>query len=364
MRLLFAIARAGPRVFRPSGRYTAASRCLHSSAPKPATPLPHPTAPGPPPGPPKPAASTAEDRIARKRQQAELFQESRNAKANPSKPASTLKKRFWRDVHVKQTPDGHQVLLDSRPVRTASKNILTIPPNKQQLAAAIALEWDLLLNAQQALKQHYIPLTSLTSRAIDIQTEDAAGDSNIRESIVKMLMNYLTTDTLLCWAPEHNIHEARDLSEGTENLRQVQIKTAQPIINFLTNKLWPGVDITPILAPDSIMPVPQPPNTVEVIKGWLSTLPAWELAGMERGVLASKSLLVAARLMAEWSPEFAHTRDNQPDGSRFGIEEAAEASSLEVTWQTGMWGEVEDTHDVDKEDLRRQLGSVVLLVNG
>ena len=36
----------------------------------------------------------------------------------------------------------------------------------------------------------------------------------------------------------------------------------------------------------------------------------------------------------------------------------------EVEWQTKKWGEVEDTHDVEKEDLRRQLGSAVLLVAG
>ncbi|EOD51717.1 putative mitochondrial molecular chaperone protein [Neofusicoccum parvum UCRNP2] len=362
MQKLPAIARLRARSLAPPARYAAACRCLHSSAPKPATPLPHPTAPGPPPDPPKPAATTAEDRIARKRKQAELFQQGRSAKTTSSKPGSVLQKRFWRDVHVKQTPDGHQILLDSRPVRTASKNILTIPPNKQQLAAAIALEWDLLLNAQQALKQHYVPLTSLTSRAVDIQAADAAGDSSIRDSITKMLMNYLTTDTLLCWAPEHSIHDVKE--EGADTLRQVQMRTAQPIINFLTTKLWPGVEIKPILEPDSILPVPQPPNTVQVIRGWLSTLPPYELAGVERGVLASKSLLVAARLLAEWSSEFAHIRENQPEGSRFGIEEAAEASTLEVSWQTGMWGEVEDTHDVDKEDVRRQLGSVVLLVNG
>jgi len=29
-----------------------------------------------------------------------------------------------------------------------------------------------------------------------------------------------------------------------------------------------------------------------------------------------------------------------------------------------MWGEVEDTHDVEKEDVKRQYGSVVLLVSG
>ena len=52
------------------------------------------------------------------------------------------------------------------------------------------------------------------------------------------------------------------------------------------------------------------------------------------------------------------------EGTRFGIEEAAEACSVEVRWQTGRWGEVEDTHDVEKEDLRRQFGSVVVLVSG
>jgi len=38
--------------------------------------------------------------------------------------------------------------------------------------------------------------------------------------------------------------------------------------------------------------------------------------------------------------------------------------SVEVVWQTGRWGEVEDTHDVEKEDVRRQLASAVLLVTG
>lgn len=108
----------------------------------------------------------------------------------------------------------------------------------------------------------------------------------------------------------------------------------------------------------------------------MAGLPAYELAALERGVLASKSLLVAARLLVEWSEEFRHLQQNtdsqstavgegeEEGGKRFGIEEAAEACSTEVKWQTRMWGEVEDTHDVDKEDLRRQLGSVVVLVSG
>jgi ATP synthase mitochondrial F1 complex assembly factor 2 len=146
-------------------------------------------------------------------------------------------------------------------------------------------------------------------------------------------------------------------------LRSIQKKTAQPIISFLTEKVWPGVEIVPVLDSDSIVPRSQPQMTKDVIRGWVSGLPAFELAGLERGVLAGKGLLGAVRLLVEWSTELGHVRDETAE-HKFGIEEAARAASLEVDWQTGMWGEVEDTHDVEKEDVRRQLGSVILLVSG
>ena len=258
-------------------------------------------------------------------------------------------------------------MLDTRPVRTASKEILTLPPSKRPLAAAIALEWDLLVSAQQALKQHYIPLTSLTSRAMDIAIADTKGESEIRDSLSTMLMRYLSTDTLLCWAPEHNIHDI-GLDKNNEgksglSLRQKQKQVAEPIIAFLNTHIFPGVEIHPVLDENSIMPTPQPKMTQQVIKGWIAGLPAFELAALERGVLASKSLLVPIRLLVEWSEEFKHLQTGAEGKERFGIKQAAEASSVEVTWQTNMWGEVEDTHDVEREDLARQLGSVVLLVN-
>lgn len=262
----------------------------------------------------------------------------------------------WTDYLI----DGLQIFLDTRPVRTPTKDILTIPPSKHQVATAVALEWDLLISAQQALKTHYIPMTSLAARAIDVEQADAKGDSKIRDSIGKMLMGYLETDTLLCWAPEKNIHDSPQ--EGP-SLRQTQIKTAEPIISYLITHVWPGVEIKPILAPDTIMPISQPEMTKNVIRGWLSGLPAFELAGLERAVLASKSLLVGARLVHEWSEVLAQSPRGANAG-RFGIEDAAEASSIEVRWQTKQWGEVDDTHDVEKEDLRRQLGSVVVLVGG
>lgn len=263
-------------------------------------------------------------------------------------------------------PDGYQVLLDTRPIRTPAKTVLTIPSTKSHLAEAIALEWDLLISAQQALKQHMIPLTSLTSRADDIAREDQRGRTEIRQEILRTVMRYLETDTLLCWVPEKKFHDPEPVEEAEagerETLRNKQMRVAQQIIGFLTQELWPGIEIKPILDADSIMPVSQPQATIDVIREWILDLPAYELAALERAVIASKSLLVAVRLIVEWSEHFRHLqRHGRP---RFGVEEAAEASSLEVRHQTDMWGEVEDSHDVDREDLKRQLGSVILLVSG
>lgn len=256
-----------------------------------------------------------------------------------------------------------QILLDARPVRTAAKDILLIPHGKHQLATAIALEWDLLVSSQQALKQHYTPLTSLANRALELEAADEQGHSHVRNEIIRTVMRYLETDTLLCWAPEANIHDPAE-RERDGSLRDRQMQVAQPIISYLAQYIWPGLEIKPILGSDSIIPEKQPQMTTEVIRGWLAGLSAWELTGLERGVLATKSLLVAARLLVQWSPEFSRIRANIAEPTKFGIDEAAEASSVEVRWQTGRWGEVEDSHDVEREDLRRQLGSVILVVHG
>ncbi|OGE49782.1 hypothetical protein PENARI_c019G06468 [Penicillium arizonense] len=282
------------------------------------------------------------------------------------KLTAALKKRFWKDVHVNGKSDEYEVLLDKRPVRTPTKEVLSIPPTKPHLAHAIALEWDVMTSAQQALKSHLIPMTSLAARATDIAREDAQGVDTTRSQIITTAMRYLDTDTLLCWEPERETHWLeRTSGEGdgpTESLRDIQMRVAKDIMAFLSTKVWPGLEIVPILDSESILPLSQPKATKESICTWVSELSAHDLAGLERGILASKSLLIAVRLLTEWSENFRHLQRH--DANKFGIEEAAEAANLEVKWQTDMWGEVEDTHDVGREDLKRQLGSVIVLVSG
>jgi ATP synthase F1 complex assembly factor 2 len=258
-----------------------------------------------------------------------------------------------------------QVFLDSRPLRhPQTKEIIRIPLSKPNLATALALEWDLLTSAQQATRQHLIPLTSLVCRALDIQADDAAdtpASAKIRTTIATAVLRYLDTDSLLCWAPPASEIDLKN--EAGESLRDVQKRTADEIVSFMTTHVWPGIKIEPVLDGHSIVPNKQAEGVREVVQGWIMGLNSWEIAGLERAVLATKSLVAAARFVTEWSEgPVGAGRLNQ--GEVFGVETAAKATSLEVDWQTEQWGEVEDTHDVNKEDIRRQLGSVVLLVSG
>lgn len=258
-----------------------------------------------------------------------------------------------------------EVKLDQRPLRhPETKEIIRLPLSKTNLASALALEWDLLTSAQEATRQHLIPLTSLVCRALDIQADDSAKtpeDSKIRAAIATTVLRYLDTDSLLCWAPPAGPYDLRN--DAGESLRDVQKKAAEEVSAFLTTHVWPGVEIRPVLDGDTIFPQPQSEGMRDVVKGWILGLDAWEIAGLERAVLAGKSLIAAARLVAEWSEGSANVGEPGTMG-RFGAEEAATATGLEVAWQAGQWGEVEDTHDVNKEDVMRQLASVVLLVSG
>ncbi|KAI1001628.1 hypothetical protein K3495_g6568 [Podosphaera aphanis] len=303
-----------------------------------------------------------ESRMAWRARQADLLR-----RGNDMTSTGVGRQRFWKEVSVREVDGSLVVHLDKRPVRRSNSQILAIPRTKPHLATAVAMEWDALISAKQALKHHLIPLTSLCSRALDIGDSDASSHDQgaIRRSICDALIRYLDTDSLLCWAPlpaadppGYEAHPSR-----TEPLRVLQQRAAEPILTFLQKHVWPGVQIQPVLDENSILPTPQSPKTREMICTWMQELDAWDLAALERGVLAAKGLLVAARLLVEWSENLLHLRESTKAKS-FGVEKAASVASLEVEWQIAMWGAVEDTHDVEREDLRRQLGSVILLSSG
>lgn len=236
-----------------------------------------------------------------------------------------------------------------------------------------------MTSAQDVTKPHLVPLASLICRAIDTAADDAAATtpmSPIRSEITKMLLRYLDTDSLLCWAPappdpnEDAPGYLSTLNDEGYSLRELQ-ETALRTMRYLTRCVWPGLNLGSILEGTSIIPRKPAPGTRDVVQGWIWNFDAWELAAFERATLASKSLLAAARLIVEWSEGKAGVfmpapaEDESPfPRAKFGVEMAARAVSVEVDWQTANWGAVDDTHNVEHEDIRRQFGSAVLLVSG
>ncbi|KHN98712.1 ATP12 ATPase family protein [Metarhizium album ARSEF 1941] len=347
----------------------AISRTLHSTASRAANVAPIlGTGPPPPPPPPTPtpAVRNMNERIERRRKQAELLKQAKVIRTAKDGRSTTLRKRFWKDVSVQEVDGALQIHLDSRPLRhPQTKDVIRLPASKPNLAFAIALEWDALTSSLQATKQHLIPLTSLVCRALDVERDDASSApgaaKTIRGEITASVLRYLDTDSLLCWAPPAGEFDPRN--DAGESLRDVQKRTTHEIVSFMTTHVWPGIRLEPVLDGDAIMPRKQEEGVREVVQGWVAGLSPWEITGLERAVLAGKSLVAAARFITEWT-EGPLRRPNVAGHAHFGVEEAAKTVNLEVDWQVAHWGEVEDTHDVNNEDVRRQLGSVVLLVSG
>lgn len=98
-------------------------------------------------------------------------------------------KRFYRSAEAAETEGGFGVQLDSRPVRTPAKNLLTLP--NRDLAEAIAGEWAAQGNE---IVPAGMPLTALASTALD-----HVGPN--RDEVIEITAAYGRTD-LLCYRAE------------------------------------------------------------------------------------------------------------------------------------------------------------------
>ncbi|TXT12960.1 hypothetical protein VHUM_01361 [Vanrija humicola] len=230
-------------------------------------------------------------------------------------------RRFWKNAHIKEDDGGYLVTLDHRNLKTPSGTKLVVPANRRLLAILIANEWE---NQEQVLKQHALPLTSLASRAID-----GLSDPKTREAVIDSLLSYLETDTI-CYP-----------DEAPDALVRLQKEHWDPLFKWLKDKYGVTLNLA-----EGFSPANQDPATVEKLRSVIEGFDIWELAAFERAVYATKSFVIALALVT----------------GRISANEAAQASHVEVASQIERWGEVEDTHDVDHQDIRRALGSVATLL--
>ncbi|KAI0691191.1 ATP12-domain-containing protein [Cytidiella melzeri] len=237
--------------------------------------------------------------------------------------AEATLKRFWKSVGIEPREDALTVTLDKRPLKTPSGNPLLIPSTKPLAATLVAAEWE---NQETLLKQHSLPMTSLVSRAID-----AFQDETTRKEVRAQLLRYLGTDTICFHSSE------------PEALVALQQKHWMPILEWAQSTF--NIELS--TATDSFLVSNHPLDTLKKLDEVLTQFNAWEMAAMERATYSSKSFLIGLALTLR----------------HITAEEASLASHVEVNSQIQKWGEVEDSHDVDYHDIRRQLASAACLLS-
>ncbi|KAG9008600.1 ATP synthase complex assembly protein atp12 [Tulasnella sp. JGI-2019a] len=235
--------------------------------------------------------------------------------------AETGMKKFWKEANLAEDESSFTVQLDKRALKTPSGNAVKLPRTKRLAATLVAQEWE---NQETLLKTHTLPMTSLVARAIDgLSTEKER--AHVREA----LMKYLQTDTI-CF------HEDKPPA-----LVRLQAKHWDPILESLRKEF--NVDIK---VHKDLFASGQDKKTEAALLDRISAFDQWQLAAFERSVYATKSFLISLALMMQ----------------RLSVEEASTIANVEVLSQIETWGMVEDTHDVDECDIRRQLGSASCLL--
>ncbi|GAA5826063.1 hypothetical protein JCM5353_004199 [Sporobolomyces roseus] len=233
-----------------------------------------------------------------------------------------MMRRFWKTVALeKRDQEEWAVLLDKRTLKTPGGLPLLMPKERLPVALLIAEEWE---NQVAVLKPHTLPMTSIASRALD-----GLGSKQVRSDVVAGLLKYLDTDTV-CF------HE-----DFPERLVQLQEKHWSPLLEWVRSNYSVELNVY-----EGILNTKQPDATILKLGSVVADYDAFKLAAFERSVLASKSYLIALGLVEGF----------------FTVDQAAQAAHVEVQSQIDRWGEVEDTHDVDHQDVRVRLGSAALLV--
>ncbi|KAJ1660547.1 ATP synthase mitochondrial F1 complex assembly factor 2 [Dispira simplex] len=247
----------------------------------------------------------------------------------PSKPPTPPRQptRFWKKVTLDPTTEnggGWTVNLDQRPIRTPEGQRLVLGPHQRTLGLLLVGEWD---SQDRVLKPHALPLTSLVARSIDgLHTPQQ------RQTLIDQLMRYLHTDAIC------------NQQTFPQTLVDLQTQHWTPVIEWVQTHYGVTIHTT-----DQLFGMSQSVETERALRAHVETFSRLQLAAFERAILHTKSFLLGLALIQR----------------KISVEDAVRAAQVEVLAQIKQWGYVEDTHDVNEEDMRRMLGAVActLLTN-
>ena len=206
-------------------------------------------------------------------------------------------KRFWDNaVAVARPEGGHAVLLDGRPLRLPGGKPLATASGP--LAEAIAAEWQSAGEAKGGeMTMEHVPLTRLLGTAQDRIAPDPS-------AMVAGLAKYAETD-LLCYRADDPA------------LAEEQAREWQPLLDWAV-----AAHGAPLTVTSGLMPVVQPAESIDALRGAIAAHATEELAALGLAVPALGSLVLGLALSA----------------GRLDAAEAHRLAVLDETHQERRWG--------------------------
>lgn len=205
-------------------------------------------------------------------------------------------KRFYSQVSVEDGESGFRVLLDSRPMRTPAKAVLTLPTGP--LAEAIAAEWREVPDKAEIVVAH-LGLTRLAATGLD-----RVGSQ--RESVVADTAKYAASD-LLCYR-----------AGEPASLVQRQHETWQPLLDWAAERYE-----APLRVACGVSLVDQPPASLARLRSAVAAYGDLALAALYNLTHGAGSLVIALAVA---------------DG-RLAPAQAFAAAQLDELYQIERWGD-------------------------
>lgn len=291
---------------------------------------------------------------------------------NESNRVAATMTRFWDQVHAHSDPQTGEwhIRLDNKPVKTPLGFPLVLPRAKKALAHLVAHEWANLPDLK--IKTWSMPLTLLVARAVDLHhvhhgTAGVTPEMSVKvgrlEDIREMLLRYFDTDTCLIFATAREYEgrlRAQQLREYTRLIQETEEYFSEYAKKYHAGDAAGPVKIRYLDCETAgLRGNQQSEETRRVAMQWMRGLGVRDTIALEKAVLTSKSFLCGVALVRLHG---THGKF-RVGGTEYyrGVEEVIELGNMETIFQTRQWGEVEDTHDVDKAEWARSLSSAALL---
>ncbi|MFC5990511.1 ATP12 family chaperone protein [Limoniibacter endophyticus] len=207
-----------------------------------------------------------------------------------------LPKRFYKETSVARDEAGlYRVLLDGKPLRTPTKNLLALP--SEAAAILVAEEFDA---QKKEIDPSTMPVTRIVNSAIDGVSADVDG-------VVADLVRFSETD-LLCYR-----------AEGPDGLAVAQAKAWQPVLDWAAKALG-----AKLLVVEGIMHVAQPRETIAAIAAEINSLRDPFLLSCVHVMTTLTGSVMLGLAVAN---------------GRLSADEAFEAAHVDEDWNIRLWGE-------------------------